>query len=67
LFNELWQRKVQDDLGPYRAFYGHITRHDDAAASQAQNGALRRERLNDRHPLYLEGTKEEKRWMQSVR
>ena len=57
----------RDDLGPYLAFYVHIARHDDAAKSQAQNGALRWERLDDLHPLSLEGTKKEKRWLQSVR
>jgi hypothetical protein len=61
LFNELWQRKVRDDIGPYLAFYGHTAWHDDDAENQAQNDALRWERLDDLHPLSLEGTKEEKR------
>jgi hypothetical protein len=56
IIHELWRRKVRGDPGPYLAFYGHIAWHDDAAESQAQNGALRLERLDDLHPLYLEGT-----------
>jgi hypothetical protein len=56
LFSELWRRKVRGDVGPYLAFYGHIAWHDDAAERQAQNGALRLERLDDLRPVYLEGT-----------